>query len=257
MDLNVVYPRFKNRTAVDELAEYLRLAIQNGVYVVGDRLPPERVLTEDLGVARPTLRQAFDRLKAEGYLETQKGATAGTYVTDLVVPTDVWLRRMRADKRELNDIYEYHLMVERTAAGRGARNRSEDHIAEMRLAIDQLRVLAQLPHRGMRPNGSEYAPLRGSDTLFHQAVAAASGNRRMAEAVFHARGELFTAALLVMYDDARLGQIREEHEAILTAIQEADEAAARDSMTTHITNGFHRLGLLLEEPDTLAVIGSS
>jgi GntR family transcriptional regulator, transcriptional repressor for pyruvate dehydrogenase complex len=257
MNPNVAYPSFRNRTAVDELAEYLRLTIQNGVYVVGDRLPPERVLTEELSVARPTLRQAFDCLKAEGYLETKRGATAGTYVTDLVVPTGAWLRRMRADPRELNDIYEYHLMVETTVAGRAARNRSDEHVSEIQLAIDQLRVLAQLHHRGMKPNGSEYAPLRGADTLFHQAIAAASGNRRMAEAVFRARGELFTAALLVMYDDARLGQIREEHEAVLAAIQSADESAARDLMATHITNGFHRLGLLLEEPTPLSAIGSS
>jgi GntR family transcriptional regulator, transcriptional repressor for pyruvate dehydrogenase complex len=257
MGLTVAYPRFRNRTAVDELAEYLRLAIQNGVYVVGERLPPERALTDELGVARPTLRQAFDLLKAEGYLETRKGAAAGTFVTDLVAPTGVWLARMRADTCELNDIYGYHIMVETTAAGRAARYRSEDQIAEIQLAIGQLQVLAQLHRRGTRPNGSEYAPLRGADTLFHQAVAVASGNLRIAEAMFRARGELFTAALLVMYDDARLDQINAEHSAVLTAIRDADEESARECMALHITNGFHRLGLLLEEPGALAAIRSA
>ncbi|WP_067468274.1 GntR family transcriptional regulator [Actinomadura macra] len=47
---------------------------------VGDALPSERRLAEDLGVSRPTLRQAIDDLVAEGLLDRRHGS--GTYVTE-------------------------------------------------------------------------------------------------------------------------------------------------------------------------------
>ncbi|QXJ26231.1 GntR family transcriptional regulator [Actinomadura graeca] len=47
---------------------------------VGDALPPERRLAEDLGVSRPTLRQAIDDLVAEGLLDRRHGS--GTYVAE-------------------------------------------------------------------------------------------------------------------------------------------------------------------------------
>lgn len=45
---------------------------------VGDALPSERRLAEELGVSRPTLRQAIDGLVAEGLLDRRHGS--GTYV---------------------------------------------------------------------------------------------------------------------------------------------------------------------------------
>jgi GntR family transcriptional regulator len=45
----------------------------------GDMLPPESELCELLGVSRPTIRQAFNELVAEGYLNRYKGR--GTFVS--------------------------------------------------------------------------------------------------------------------------------------------------------------------------------
>ncbi|MFA1550191.1 GntR family transcriptional regulator [Actinomadura chokoriensis] len=47
---------------------------------VGDVLPSERRLAEELGVSRPTLRQAVDGLVAEGLLDRRHGS--GTYVAE-------------------------------------------------------------------------------------------------------------------------------------------------------------------------------
>ncbi|WP_243713182.1 GntR family transcriptional regulator [Actinomadura sp. 6K520] len=46
----------------------------------GDALPPERRLADELGVSRPTLRQAIDGLVNEGLLERRHGS--GTYVAE-------------------------------------------------------------------------------------------------------------------------------------------------------------------------------
>ncbi|WP_312874433.1 GntR family transcriptional regulator [Actinomadura litoris] len=55
------------------------LAMLDGMDV-GDALPSERRLAADLGVSRPTLRQAIDGLVAEGLLDRRHGS--GTYVSE-------------------------------------------------------------------------------------------------------------------------------------------------------------------------------
>lgn len=50
--------------------------IARGVYVPGAFLPSTRALAAELGVSRTTVTAAYERLLAEGYLETRQGARA-------------------------------------------------------------------------------------------------------------------------------------------------------------------------------------
>ncbi|MFD9517952.1 GntR family transcriptional regulator [Streptomyces sp. NPDC059979] len=57
-----------------EIADALREAIREGEYGPGDRLPGENPLAAQYGVAVMTARQALRALKAEGLVESRKGA---------------------------------------------------------------------------------------------------------------------------------------------------------------------------------------
>jgi GntR family transcriptional regulator / MocR family aminotransferase len=57
----------------------IRNAVLNGLLVPGDRLPSTRLLASELGVSRVTVSEAYEELKAEGYLEGRIGD--GTFVT--------------------------------------------------------------------------------------------------------------------------------------------------------------------------------
>jgi DNA-binding transcriptional regulator YhcF (GntR family) len=52
--------------------------IEAGKYGPGDRLPSNRVMSEQYGVAAETLRQALDVLRGDGLIATQ--STCGTFV---------------------------------------------------------------------------------------------------------------------------------------------------------------------------------
>ncbi len=57
-----------------ETAEHRLIArILDGTYAIGTRLPPERDLAAQLGVTRPTLREAMRHLEQEGWLRVQHG----------------------------------------------------------------------------------------------------------------------------------------------------------------------------------------
>jgi GntR family transcriptional regulator len=63
-----------------QISEGLLEQIESGALVPGDRLPPERELSESLGVNRMTLRQALHALEIQGLITRRQGS--GTYVTE-------------------------------------------------------------------------------------------------------------------------------------------------------------------------------
>ena len=77
MDLHVSLDGPGDRTARIYLT--LREAVLDGRLGAGDRVPASRDLARQLGVARGTVTLAYDRLVAEGFLESRPGS--GTYVT--------------------------------------------------------------------------------------------------------------------------------------------------------------------------------
>src|SRR3954469_14452517 len=74
-------PVGKPRVA-EEIVQQLRGLILRGEYAVGDKLPPERKLAEELGVNRASLREAIKSLEQMGLVKTRQGD--GTRVLDFM-----------------------------------------------------------------------------------------------------------------------------------------------------------------------------
>ena len=75
-------PRVRSQTAFEETLERLGTAIKLGLLTPGTRLPAERELCEQLGIARSTLRQALTALVQSGHLHAVRGRGGGTFVAD-------------------------------------------------------------------------------------------------------------------------------------------------------------------------------
>jgi GntR family transcriptional repressor for pyruvate dehydrogenase complex len=69
----------QRRTRVHEAAERLMQTIVSGQFRVGERLPSERTLVQQLRVSRTVLREALSSLEALGFIEAR--TTRGRYVT--------------------------------------------------------------------------------------------------------------------------------------------------------------------------------
>src|SRR5438105_9316042 len=61
-----------------QIADQIRGLIKGGEYRAGARLPPERDLARQLGVSRPSVREALIALEVEGLVEVRVGS--GIYV---------------------------------------------------------------------------------------------------------------------------------------------------------------------------------
>lgn len=81
-----------------EVADLLRNRILSGEVPSGAQLPALSELSEQLGLARMTVRQAMDSLEAEGLIERHSGR--GTFVRDVTVRSPKLLK-MQADLSQL------------------------------------------------------------------------------------------------------------------------------------------------------------
>ena len=80
-----------DRAVFRQIADHLREAIRNGRLRAGDKLPSEAQLMEHYNVARMTVRQAIQELKAEGHVVSEHGR--GVFVR-LVSP----VKRLASDR---------------------------------------------------------------------------------------------------------------------------------------------------------------
>ena len=67
-----------SRRLYRQIADQIAALIEKGEYGAGERLPPERDLARQLGVSRPSVREALIALEVEGYVEVRVGS--GVYV---------------------------------------------------------------------------------------------------------------------------------------------------------------------------------
>ncbi len=224
MPLITVEPQRLYRT----IANQLRTLIAAGEWAGGARLPAERDLAKQLGVSRPSVREALIALEVEGVIEVRMGS--GIYVQRARIASqsnhspDEWgpLELMRA--REL---------VEGEVAAQAAKHARRADLAAMGQAIKQMRVAA---NDGLVP--------REGDEAFHVAIAAACGNEVLCDTVnqyWRARHAPLFARLGDYFENPRSWRAAvAEHEAVLDAIRAKDSAAARMAMQQHLKKAFNR-----------------
>lgn len=219
-----------------QIAEQLRALIQSGEFAAGARLPAERDLAKQLGVSRPSVREALIALEVEGWVEVRTGS--GVYVldrsahaanggrSDAVAPTE-WgpLELIRA-----------RAVVEGEIAALAASLAKRRDIKAMEQAIAAMRADAD----------AGTLPLDG-DRDFHTAVVQACNNVVLTETVQSfwdsRRGPLFTRLGGYFENVESWRAAITEHEAVLAAIRAHDPAAARVAMQAHMDNSHARFSV--------------
>jgi GntR family transcriptional repressor for pyruvate dehydrogenase complex len=151
----------------DAVAASLERRILEGSLKPGDRLPPERELAVELGVSRPSLREAIQKLASKGMVQSRQGG--GTYVTDRLESSffDPWQEMMGAHPNLREDMLEFRRMLEGQAAEWAAERATDadmTRIDQTFLALNEAFVSDDLDNRSK------------ADIAFHQAVGEASHN---------------------------------------------------------------------------------
>ena len=145
-----------------KIAEQLRALISAGEFAVGTRLPAERELAKQLGVSRPSVREALIALEVEHVIEVRTGS--GIYV---LKPTARAPARKKAAAAEWGplELMRARELVESEVAALAARNAKK---ADLQLIVAALQQMREQVANGLVP--------REGDEAFHHAIAQACGN---------------------------------------------------------------------------------
>ena len=174
------------------VAEQIEIAIHLGRFPVGSRLPSEAKLAAEMGVSRPSIREALSALRAAGLIESRRGS--GSYVLRAPsVESSNTGSRLREHRERYLSILEARAAVEPPIAGLAAS-----------LATDQDRhtlqkIIADMQHL---VEAGEIDGYLSVDKSFHLAVAGATQNVLLVESL----------APLVSYMDESLYRVFARHE---------------------------------------------
>ena len=228
MPLQAIEPRRLYR----QIADQLRALIAVGEFALGSRLPPERDLAAQLGVSRPSVREALIALEVEGLVEVRMGS--GIYVTALE-PVAAVATTTRGAEAALGpfDIIRARQLIESELAAVAARQKSSVSLKRLRAAVKLMEddiALGVMPFRG--------------DRDFHVALAEASDNAALVRVVtelFDERNNPLFEQLGRHFENARSWrQAVAEHRAVLRAVAAGDVAGARAAMRCHLGNSHDR-----------------
>jgi DNA-binding FadR family transcriptional regulator len=213
-----------------QISDQLRTLILSGEFPVGSRLPAERDLSMQLGVSRPSLREALIALEVEGYIEVRMGS--GIYVCEPPSPAAEGFD-LSGEEGPL-ELIRARALLEGEVAATAAKIGSKKHFDAVKEAIDMMEADAKA---GIKP--------LDADRLFHVRVAEATGNSVLVGVV----RRLFDSRLGPLFDQLHShfetsdlwAQAIAEHREVLKALRAKNPVQARAAMQRHMDIAFKRL----------------
>jgi DNA-binding FadR family transcriptional regulator len=240
---------FRVPKTAELVAHRLRREIVSGALSEGDVLPSESALTEQFGISRPTLREAFRVLEAEQLISVRRGAHGGAHVH--APNPDVAARYgglvLEHQGTTLADVYAARVMIESPCAALLARRRTTDDLARLWQSVEEGESFAGDRHRLIRHH-----------TDFHALVVRLGGNHTVT---------LFSSMLRHIIDTANVRRVEHDprgpvtdhafdhgvraHRRLVTYIDERDPERAEALWRQHLEEANE---FLLDLPTTMTIL---
>jgi len=191
----------------------------------GDRLPPEKELSEKLGLSRNSLREAVKALELINILDVRRGD--GTYVTSLeprlLLEAIGFVVDLHSDSSVL-ELFEVRRILEPAAAALAIRSSDQDGIARLRRMVDEV------------DPGTSVEKLVAHDLEFHELIGELSGNAYLSSILDNLSGSTLRARIWRgLTQENAAERTLAEHGAIADAMAAGDADLARSLVTVHIS----------------------
>ncbi|MEO8060531.1 MAG: FadR/GntR family transcriptional regulator [Burkholderiales bacterium] len=212
----------ETRRLYQQIADQIRDRIQRGEFKTGNKLPPERDLAQQLGVSRPSLREALIALDIEASVEIRSGS--GVYVCS---PPERPPKSTAAMGESPTELMQARAAVEGDVVVLACAHVSPEALSRLRESIKGMR--SQIAHGR--------SPLE-HDRKFHLHIAEMSGNSvlmRLVAELFDERHSPISARLSVRFENTRTWNTAlKEHEAVYRALEARDPLAAQSAIRSHL-----------------------
>ncbi len=140
-----------------------KLVANSGIQV-GEKLPPERVLTERLQVSRSTIREALKCWETLGIVERRKGS--GTFLRSNISDCDNFISlKIKIDAENMLHSLEIRRVLESEACALAALRATDEEIEYIRQCISEVKKVNDI-----------YGGAGNQDWDFHCSIYRATGN---------------------------------------------------------------------------------
>nr|WP_319393264.1 GntR family transcriptional regulator [uncultured Desulfobacter sp.] len=132
-------------------AEAIRLqieaAIQDNLFMPGDRLPSERELQDAFKTSRGSVREALGALKQKGLLEARKGARGGYYIREIDIndTIDQLAVMIKHQQMPLAKLLEFQYAMDQAVLAAALTNGKPSDIDQLDTLADELVLLCGAP----------------------------------------------------------------------------------------------------------------
>lgn len=198
-----------------QVAQRLREAIQLGILLDGERLPPEAKLAEQLGVSTVTLREALAVLREQGLVITRRGRGGGTFVIAADLDRALARRLREFSVAQLRDLGDHRGAISAMTARLAAQRAVPAEVNELRRQLDRLRTARGASDR------------RRAAQQFSVAVAAAAQSPRLLTEELRLSAEVGDLLWLQASEDDHRAAVA-VRERLVAAIERRDAVAAAD-----------------------------
>lgn len=228
MGVSEEFKKVSKENLSDQIIFQIKELIAKGVFKPGDALPPEKELTQKLGVSRFPLREALKTLHFINVFEAKSGGgyvVKGLEVANLL---DILDEACESQQNILNDLKETRVTIEVKAVELACAKKTEKDLQRMREAI------AEMENEINR----DTEKLIAGSIKFHNAILKASHNK------------IFVAIMAYFSDVVNEGRKKtlelrgrykiaiEEHKQIYLAIEAGDVDTATQLMKNHLETSY-------------------
>jgi GntR family transcriptional repressor for pyruvate dehydrogenase complex len=229
-----IFAPVRSQTAFEETLERLGNAIRLGLLPPGTRLPPERDLCEQLGIARSTLRQALSALVQSDHLVAVRGRGGGTFVADSPPAHERPTQEVLAGWR---DACDRRMAVELGVAALAAERAHAEAIPPLaRLVADMDGLMGDFP------------AFRQADVRFHVGLAEATGSASLVAAMTDAQAAMTDLIHYIPHPPEVLAWSNTQHAKLVGCLERHDHHTAMAVMVEHLHGTEHVLAGLLPAP---------
>lgn len=218
-----------------KIANHFKSEIANGVYKVGDMLPAERVIAEQMEVSRTVIREAMIMLEVEGFVEVRKGSGIRVINTQAEPSVSTGSPDSGLDISSMSFILTcgpFELLQ--------ARQLFESNIAEFAATQATKQDLVALMKIQEQAKLDDCSRDSYWDTEFHIQLARCTQNSvvvHIAEMLSkHRENNPYWKKLHEHIEDNKIRSWCTDHDAIVQALIQRDPAAARQAAWLHIEN---------------------
>lgn len=157
------FAEIRTRRTFEEAIEQIADAIRSGALAVGDRLPAERAMAQQMKISRPSVREAIRTLSDAGVIDVRR--SGGMYVRSDDVPFKLIDAHSRMRIGEIGGVLEARRLLEPHVARLASVRAGEAELAALQAAVDMQSTVADDRDRFLR-----------YELRFHLGLARATGN---------------------------------------------------------------------------------